>query len=150
MEKVLEDYPFPSVQSMRVNTTPETRRSDCIKILLFLRAIAKEVETRLKHRKYKPDEMGDAKAFIQHTTLMMKELQVNWEGWVYQFDDDDIRNQLKVEPLSVAEYAEDCFLSLAGCCTHYSLDQTSSLRQIILRAWGGLEEPNLHRHYTEP
>jgi len=112
MSEVMDEYPFPSVESMRVNTTPETRRSDCIKILLFLRAIAKEVETRLKHRKYKPDEMGDAKAFIQHTTLMMKELQVNWEGWVYQFDDDDLRNQLKVEPLSVADYAEDCFLSL--------------------------------------
>ena len=112
MGLALEEYPFPSVESMKVTTTPETRRSDCIKILLFLRAIAKEVETRLKHRKYKPDEMGDAKAFIQHTTLMMKELQVNWEGWVYQFDDDELKNQLKVEPLSVADYAEDCFLSL--------------------------------------
>lgn len=112
IEKTLEEYPFPSIQSMKIHTTPETRRSDCIKILLFLRGIAKEVETRLKHRKYKPDEMGDAKAFIQHTTLMMKELQVNWEGWVYQFDDDEVQNQLKVEPLSVADYAEDCFLSL--------------------------------------
>jgi len=112
MDSAMKEYGFPSIQSMKPHTNDDTRRSDCIKILLFLRAIAKEVETRLKQRKYKPDEMGDAKAFMQHTTLMMKELQVNWQGWVYQFDDDGVRNQLKVEPLSVAKYAEDSFLSL--------------------------------------
>ena len=34
--------------------------------------------------------------------------------WVYQFDDDDVKNVLRVEPLSVAKYAEDCFLSLGN------------------------------------
>ena len=105
-------YDFPSISSMRVETPNDQRRSDCIKILLMLRALVKEVETNLKHRTYKPDEMGDAKAFVQHSYMMMSELQNNWKRWVYQFDDDDVKNVLRVEPLSVSKYAEDCFLSL--------------------------------------
>ena len=112
MEGCLQAFPFPTIQSMKPDTEPDARRSDCIKILLFLRGIAKEVELRLKNRQYKPDEMGDAKAFLQHTAMMMRELQSNWEGWVYQFDDDEVRSVLRVEPLSVAQYAEDCFLAL--------------------------------------
>ena len=109
-----KDYDFPSIKSMRVETPDDQRRSDCIKILLMLRALVKEVETNIKHRTYKPDEMGDAKAFVQHSYMMMSELQTNWKRWVYQFDDDDVKNVLRVEPLSVSKYAEDCFLSLGN------------------------------------
>ncbi len=108
------NHDFPSIKSMRVDTPDNERRADCIQILLMLRALVKEVEINLKHRKYRPDEMADAKAFVQHAYMMLSELQHNWKKWVYQFDDDGVKNVLRVEPLSVSKYAEDCFLSLGN------------------------------------
>jgi len=111
-EASIRDYPFPHIRSMKPNTSDSDRKADCIKILLFLRSVAKEVDRKVLYREYAADEMADAKAFLQHTMTMMSELQTNWKEWVYQFDDDDVRMVLKVEPLSVARYAEGCFLSL--------------------------------------
>ena len=109
---IKEEFAFPDVTSMKPETTLEKRHKETIKLLLYLRKVVAKIELRIKQKKYTKEQLGDVKDFHTRCLILMGELQRNWKGWVYQFDDDEMKNVLRFEPLSIAEQAQDLFLSL--------------------------------------
>tara|TARA_B100001778_G_scaffold334927_1_gene349161 strand:- start:5229 stop:7358 length:2130 start_codon:yes stop_codon:yes gene_type:complete len=111
-KQIREDFAFPNVPSMKPDTSMEKRHSEIIKLLLYLRRLVAEIEQRIKRKQYTKEELGDVKDFHTRCLILMGELQRNWKGWVYQFDDDEMKNVLRFEPLSISEQAHELFLKL--------------------------------------
>jgi Rad3-related DNA helicase len=107
-----EQWAFPEIKSMKPDTSMETRHKDIIQLLLYLRKIVGAIESKMEGNTYTKEELGDAKDFHTRCLLLMGELQRNWKGWVYQYDDDETRSVIRFEPLSIAEQAKELFLEL--------------------------------------
>lgn len=112
IKKTKEEWAFPKIRSMKPDTHMEKRHKDIIQFLLYLRKIVGKIESKIKANDYKKEELGDVKDFHTRCLLLMGELQRNWKKWVYQFDDDEMRNVIRFEPLSIAEQAKELFLEL--------------------------------------
>lgn len=112
VKQLKEEWAFPEIKSMKPDTSLEKRHKDIIQFLLYMRKLVAAIESRIKQNAYTKEELGDAKDFHTRCLLLMGELQRNWKGWVYQYDDDEMRNVIRFEPLSIAEQAKELFLEL--------------------------------------
>ena len=111
-KKIKKAWAFPEIKSMKPDTSMDKRHKDIIQFLLYLRKLVAEIELKINNDEYRKEELGDVKDFHTRCLLLMGELQRNWKGWVYQFDDDEIRSVIRFEPLSIANQAKELFLEL--------------------------------------
>ena len=112
-----EGYGVPSVQSMNLNTPPETRKQELIKLTKYLLALQEYVRDKMKdkdpHTKYEKRELSYASNFLMKVEELVGSIAKNWENWVYQIDtQNQIPAWVSFKPLNVSNYADELLLDL--------------------------------------
>lgn len=112
-----EGYGIPKVQPMNINTPPETRKQELIKLTRYLLALQDYVRDKMKdkdpHTKYEKKELSYATNFLLKVQELVGSIAKNWENWVYQIDTSNEYPQwVSFKPVNVSNYADDLLLDL--------------------------------------
>ena len=112
-----EGYGIPAIRPMSLNTPPNDRMQELIKLTKYLLALEDYVRDKMKdkdpHTKYEKKELSYASNFLMKVNELVGSIAKNWENWVYQIDtQNQVPTWISFKPLNVSNYADDLLLGL--------------------------------------